>query len=130
MKAVPKNLNIPEVIYTHISIEQANRDFRLNTLIPFYFDFLNRTTNLFTKNEYTSIDNIILKLNSTLVKNNYYLEIYNKNIFLVSKPIQELNKFLLEIKVEEQIVLNSEVYEFIKKYSDLTGIPISLFKWR
>ena len=125
MKILFNNSDIPEILYNHISLEQAIRDFRLNTLIPIFYDILNRTTNICLRDNYNTLDEVILKLDSNLVKNHYYLEDYNNNVYLVSQPIKELNKFLKKIMIRKNIKKDfPEDYKEIEKYSDRTEIPI------
>lgn len=125
MRIISNDSDIPEIFYNYISLEQAGRDFRVNILIPVFYEILNRTTNLCLRKEYEDLDEVILKLDSDLIKNCYYIEEYNNNVYLVNQPIKELNKFLKEIKIKQEIKDNyPEGYKEIEKYFDLTGIPI------
>lgn len=125
MRIISNDSDIPEIFYNYISLEQASRDFRVNILIPVFYEILNRTTNLCLRKEYEDLDEVILKLDSDLIKNCYYIEEYNNNVYLVNQPIKELNKFLKEIKIKQEIKDNyPEEYKEIEKYFDLTGIPI------
>lgn len=116
-------------LYNHISIEHVLRCFRLNTLIPEYQEILDRLTNICLKNNYNSIDNIILVMDKDLIKRHYYLEEFNKNIYLISQPVKELNQFLKRIMIKDLAIANyPEEYEEIKRYSKITGVPIEVFK--
>lgn len=116
-------------LYNHISIEHVLRCFRLNTLIPEYQEILDRLTNICLKNNYNSIDNIILVMDKDLIKRHYYLEEFNKNIYLISQPVKELNQFLKRIMIRDLAIANyPEEYEEIKRYSKITGVPIEVFK--
>ena len=121
-------LNNPEIIFNHISIEHAIKDFRLNTLIPEFNEILNRTTNICLNDKYESIGDIILHLDFDLVRRYYYLEEYNEDIYLVFGPILELNKFLRRIEIEESIIdIYPEEYREIERYSIDSGITLITF---
>lgn len=116
-------------LYNHISIEHVLRCFRLNTLIPKYQEILDRLTSICLKNNYNSIDNIILVMDKDLIKRHYYLEEFNKNIYLISQPVKELNQFLKRIMIKDSAIANyPEEYEEIKRYSKITGVPIEVFE--
>lgn len=117
---------LPDYLYIHLSLQQALRDIRTNTLIQKYNDVIDRYTNLCLRKPYTMIDNVIFTLDTNKLKYNYMIEKYNLNIYLVSFDIKEMNNFITNISISEEV--KSESLALIERYSKENNIPLTIFK--
>lgn len=121
MRIIKESLNC----YNYKTLEQTLRNFRMNTLIPEYNNEIDRLTNICLKEKNNFKSDVILVIDLDLVKRHYYLEEFN-DVYLVSQPVKELNQFLKKIMVEESVI-DSIDFKGIKKYSELTGVPIEVY---
>ena len=122
------NPEVPAIMYNHVNIVQAIKNVRINALVQSYNKTIDRFSNLCLKGRYTNIDDVIFHVNADKLKYYYYIEVYNFNIFLIPENVKEMNLYLTQIEVNENLKGTIE-YNEIVKYCQTTGVPFSTFSF-